>query len=295
MAEETEEISELTQCPVCFEPYEEDGDHIPRILPCHCTLCQDCIGKLLKNNVLECPQDRQKHRAERGVKSFSQNKYIVAYMKREMKNKVVEYDECSEHGLKIVLYCKQKGCELAVCAVCMTEKHLTHPVVNILEEQKSKLKEKVDGMKGKLKLYHDRILAAKQQAEREYDTKIKLLKDRKEEQLRELDDKLADAIENMVTLNDIEMKVKKDTTQTDIANKMEFVDIMDGLTEGCENPVAFKCFDLTEKETLADSSSGLPKEQEELGINKYVKKGTWNFQLVRIFYRHTSRFLKNGT
>ena len=177
--EEIEEINELTQCPVCFEPYEEDGDHIPRILPCHCTLCQACIGKLLKNNVLECPQDRQKHKAERGVKSFSQNKYVVAYLKREIKNKAVEYDECSEHGLKIVLYCKQKGCELAVCAVCMTEKHLTHRVVNILEEQKSKLTEKIDEMKGRLKLYHDQILAAKQHAEHDYDTKIKLLKRQK--------------------------------------------------------------------------------------------------------------------
>ena len=65
-----EEINDLTQCPVCFESYEEDGDHIPRILPCHCTLCQACIGKLLRNNVLECPQDRQKHRAEKGIKTF---------------------------------------------------------------------------------------------------------------------------------------------------------------------------------------------------------------------------------
>ena len=107
----TEEVNDLTQCPVCFESYEEDGDHIPRILPCHCTLCQGCIGKLLKNNALECPQDRQKHKAERGVKSFSQNKYIVAYLKREMKDNIVEYDQCSEHSLKIALYCKEKGCE----------------------------------------------------------------------------------------------------------------------------------------------------------------------------------------
>ena len=139
----TEEVNDLTQCPVCFESYEEDGDHIPRILPCHCTLCQACIGKLLKNNALECPQDRQKHKAERGVKSFSQNKYIVAYLKREIKDRAVEYDECTVHGLKIALYCKRKGCELAVCAICMTEKHLTHPVVNILEEQKTELAEKI--------------------------------------------------------------------------------------------------------------------------------------------------------
>ena len=55
---------------------------------------------------------------------------------------------------------------------------------------------------------------------------------------------------------------------------MEFVNVMEGLTEGCENPVGYKCFDVLEKEALADSTSSLPKESEELGINKYVKKGT---------------------
>ena len=273
--DETDEVNDLTQCPVCFEHYEEDGDHIPRILPCHCTLCQACIQKLLKNNVLECPQDRQKHKAERGVKSFSQNKYIVAYLKREIKDKVVEYDECSEHGLKIALYCKQKGCELAVCAICMTEKHLTHQVINILEEQKCKLTERISGIKGKLKLYHDQILATKQHAEHEFDTKIKLLKDSKEQQLKEFDDKLADVIENLTTLDDIEVNVKEDTTQTDIANKMEFVDIVHGLTKQSQTPVAYKCFDLVEKEALPDSFSPSLKEPAEPRINKYVKTGTY--------------------
>ena len=101
-----EEINELTQCPICFERYEEDGDHVPRILPCHCTLCQECIVKLLKNNVLECPQDRQKHKAERGVKSFSQNKYVIAYLRKDVKQQDSEYEECTEHSLKMVLYCK---------------------------------------------------------------------------------------------------------------------------------------------------------------------------------------------
>ena len=279
----TEEVKDLTQCPVCFEPYQEDGDHVPRILPCHCTLCEGCIGKLLKNNALECPQDRQKHKAERGVKSFSQNKYIVAYLKREIKENVVEYDECSAHGLKIVLYCKNKGCEIAVCPICMSEKHLTHQVVNILEEQKCKLTDKIDGLKGKLKFYHDQVLAAKQHAEHEFDTKIKLLKGGKKEQLKELDEKLADAIENLATLNDIEMKVKQDTTQTDIANKMEFVDIVDGLTKQSQEPIAYKCFDLVEKKALHDSFSVLPlNESEETRINKYVTKGMLYFLLVPI-------------
>ena len=32
-ADDAEE-DDVTNCPVCFEAYEETGDHVPRILPC---------------------------------------------------------------------------------------------------------------------------------------------------------------------------------------------------------------------------------------------------------------------
>ena len=129
---------------MCFEFYDENGDHIPRILTCHCTLCQSCIGKLIKNNELECPQDRQKHAANKGAKSFSQNKYVITYLKRELKPKEPQYEECPEHKLKVVLYCKNEKCQKGVCPMCMSEKHLTHQVVNILDEVKKQCFPKID-------------------------------------------------------------------------------------------------------------------------------------------------------
>ena len=180
---------------------------------------------------------------------------------------------------------------MAVCPLCLSEKHLTHQVVNILEEQKHKLTDKIDGIKGRLKLYHGQILAAKQHAEHDFNTKIKLLKDSKKETTQKnLTTKLADAIENLATLNDIEVKVKQDTTQTDIANKMEFVDIVDGLTKQSQEPIAYKCFDLVEKKALHDSFSVLPlNESEETRINKYVTKGMLYFFLVRVGTKKSGR------
>ena len=62
---------------ICFEDYEETRHHIPRLLPCTHTLCETCIGQMIRKDMLECPECRQKHPATRGCKSFPQNKYIL--------------------------------------------------------------------------------------------------------------------------------------------------------------------------------------------------------------------------
>ena len=85
MAAETDDI---TQCPVCFEEYREDpGDNVPRLLPCTHTVCEKCIVKLLWNKSLTCPECRVKHPAEKGVRTFSQNKYIITYIKRRPRHR----------------------------------------------------------------------------------------------------------------------------------------------------------------------------------------------------------------
>ena len=38
---------DITNCPVCFEEYTEEGDHVPRILPCYHTICQVNLDLLL--------------------------------------------------------------------------------------------------------------------------------------------------------------------------------------------------------------------------------------------------------
>ena len=72
---------DLTNCSVCFDEYTETGDYIPRILPCFHTLCEECLGQLVQNDGLNCPECRVKHTAPNGKTSFPQNKYVLAHLK----------------------------------------------------------------------------------------------------------------------------------------------------------------------------------------------------------------------
>ena len=243
-----EEIKELTQCPVCFESYDENGDYNPRILPCHCTLCQSCIGQLIKNNVLECPQDREKHAANKGVKSFSQNKYILAFLKRKLKEKDLEYEECQEHNMKIVLFCKEASCQLGFCPVCMSENHISHDVVNILGQDKKKLNEKIDPLIQNLYIYNEQILTAKQKIEQESDKIIKQVKTRKEEIFKELDEKVVNNNDDIATLNDIREKTSKSKSHSDIMNKIEFVELIEDLSRTNKLSHEYKFHKLVETE-----------------------------------------------
>ena len=72
---------DITNCPVCFEDYGETGDHLPRILPCYHTVCEKCIGELLQDDALDCPECRVNHLAGNGVKIFPQNRYILTHMR----------------------------------------------------------------------------------------------------------------------------------------------------------------------------------------------------------------------
>ena len=241
-----EEINDLTQCPVCFEPYEEDGDHIPRILPCHCTLCQACIGKLLRNNALECPQDRQKHQAERGVKTFSQNKYVLAYLRKDLKQQDSEYEECTEHHLKMILFCKHELCNKAICPLCMSENHLRHNVVNILQETKHQLSTKTIVIMERFSSYKENIVFAKQQGEDDYEKQVERLKERKQEILQDLDSKMADCEDNIATVMDINAKVNQSTTQKELRDKLEFVELVERFSNETVKPLTYEFFDLVE-------------------------------------------------
>ena len=78
-----DELTDLTQCPVCFEEYQLDGYRVPKILPCSHTLCEKCLETLIRNNKVDCPECRIKHQAAAGRTSFPQNKYIIAHIKTQ--------------------------------------------------------------------------------------------------------------------------------------------------------------------------------------------------------------------
>ena len=82
MADAPGSLELLLSCQVCLEEYGEDGDHVPRLLPCTHTVCESCIKKLISDKKLNCPECRTKHEAEKEVKTFPQNKYLIAQIRR---------------------------------------------------------------------------------------------------------------------------------------------------------------------------------------------------------------------
>ena len=133
----------LLQCQVCFEEFEEDGSHVPRLLPCTHTLCHTCIGQLIQRHKLECPECREKHEAKKEEKSFPQNKYILTQMKRKSAQeqpKAHEFQKCLYHVKELSnLFCKEPGCRKPICRLCLIKNHKKHDVIDIEECKKEVL------------------------------------------------------------------------------------------------------------------------------------------------------------
>ena len=234
---------DLSQCTVCFESYGENGDHIPRLLPCSHTLCSSCIRSMIRKEILECPECRVKHEARNRHKSFPQNKYIVTNIKNMRKQvaaviaappkpepKQDLFPKCKEHGKEESFYCATKGCQKAVCSLCMLKYHKYDDVVDIEEDHKNKtgkLIENVPCMIESLQAKKAQILSVNEDLEntmKECVAKIKSRKDYLNEQfddmLKEVNDLFKDVkaymnddvadIEDLIApLNNMKGKLKK--------------------------------------------------------------------------------------
>ena len=87
------ELGDL-ECPVCLQEYTETGEFVPRILPCHDTVCERCIKRLLGDgSTLKCPVDRRNFNAEKGFLMFQQNKYILSQLKKKKKTEKIDTSE----------------------------------------------------------------------------------------------------------------------------------------------------------------------------------------------------------
>ena len=126
-------MDDSTNCPVCFEPHEETGDHLPHLLPCMHTLCHTCVGELIHGNTLVCPQDRQAHAAINGVRSFHQNRYILNNLRKTVQEDD-NFEMCTAHRKKKYYCCET--CKMTTCLFCL-RKHITHGIIIIYEEQET--------------------------------------------------------------------------------------------------------------------------------------------------------------
>ena len=95
----------LLSCQICLEDFQEDGDLIPRILPCSHTLCERCLIHLLEGGgSFKCPECRAQHAAPSKEKSFPQNKYLLTVIKRrESREEEPEEEVRKSRNIKSVL------------------------------------------------------------------------------------------------------------------------------------------------------------------------------------------------
>ena len=219
MADNLDSLENFLSCQVCFYEFREDGEHIPRLLPCTHTLCESCIGQLIRNDKLECPECRKMHEAE-GIKSFPQNKYLLSQVKRKSPEYVITraVELCEEHQFELILFCLEGPCQRAICISCLNEKHRRHDVTGIECGQREVLAKNASMIERNLRNKLAVLSAAKS------DVKVKAeackldLKKRKEEI-----DKHFEKMAKEIDLKENEMKKSIDTQKEALNDNIQFL------------------------------------------------------------------------
>ena len=103
------------------------------------SFCGACVKRLLNRSSLMCPECRTRHPAENHVRSFPQNKYILALIRRKKIEESTECNaekstnilqNCKKHGKELGFYCNEKSCKMVICPLCMLQDHRSHDVVD---------------------------------------------------------------------------------------------------------------------------------------------------------------------
>ena len=124
-------LEEQLTCPVCLDLYTN-----PKTLPCHHSLCQECLEGLRQEReargdtyYLSCPTCRQRTEVPReGVGAFP-----VAFtlnnlkeITQSLKNKVSDPQQvtCNDHDKPLEVFCET--CKTVVCFHCVIHSHKDH-------------------------------------------------------------------------------------------------------------------------------------------------------------------------
>ena len=206
-------LDDYLSCQICFENFEEDGDHVPRILPCHHTLCESCIKGMIQLNKILCPECREEHAAKKQEKSFQQNKYILVQVSRKKKknhkDEGAKVDVCPQHKKEIIFFCEEDGCKIPICKTCLTKEHKKHDVVEIEDKKKEALLKNIESTKKDLIQKISILFQAKDDVQRKTKLTMNDLKKAKKEMNKKFD----------VMIKEAENKMKDATTsiENDVA------------------------------------------------------------------------------
>ncbi|XP_046371171.1 E3 ubiquitin-protein ligase TRIM56-like [Haliotis rufescens] len=114
----------LLMCPICMDEYKD-----PRLLPCHHTVCLDCIHNILQassitGRMFRCPQCRRDVCVPRGgIHEFPLNFYIIS-LQDELGTKTYHdtCDMCKRDWLISQFRCVD--CDMVICKFCIHEHRL---------------------------------------------------------------------------------------------------------------------------------------------------------------------------
>ena len=208
MAEAPSSLDNYLSCQICFESFEENGDHIPRILPCHHTVCESCIKGMIQWNKIICPECREEHQAKKQEKSFQQNKYILVQMSRRKKNEKDEgpkVDMCPQHKKEIIFFCEEEGCKKPICKTCLTKEHKKHDVVEIEDKKKEALLKNIENARKDLSEKISILFQAKDEVREKTKVTVNQLQKAKEEMNKKFD----------IMIKEAENKIKDATARID--------------------------------------------------------------------------------
>ena len=67
-----------TECSVCMENYDTEGDRCPKLLPCSHTVCLRCLRQLTRGRRVQCPVCRKAHQTPHAdVANYPTNRYLL--------------------------------------------------------------------------------------------------------------------------------------------------------------------------------------------------------------------------
>ena len=90
-------------------------------------------------NVDENTKRRTKRRAS------PQNKYLITQIRHKQEVREPEPEavpKCKDHGKELVLFCREEGCKVPVCPLCVAN-HLKHEILDIETGMRVEIKEKM--------------------------------------------------------------------------------------------------------------------------------------------------------
>ena len=164
MARETvdtlQKLEEQLTCPVCLGLFNN-----PRILPCHHSFCQDCVGPCPRElregkYFLKCPTcTKSAQIPDDGVPAFPPaftiNSLSQLYQEMLAKKDAVE---CPQHKKPLEAFCN--SCQELVCIFCITRSHGNHQVqmiADIIDKCKQELEDGIQPVKLQIAMVMDAI------------------------------------------------------------------------------------------------------------------------------------------